>query len=67
MFDLCFKEASKSIEAYARNRKLVGHESYPNGDSDYLKNILIKLLIYKLRDNKSSKRVLLYSLKTLTE
>ena len=65
--DLRFQEANESIEAYARDIKLIGHKAYPNGDFDLLENILSKVFIHGLRDDKSRKRVLLHSPKTLTE
>ena len=65
--DLRFQEASESIEAYARDIKLIGHKAYPNGDPDLLENILIIVFIHGLRDDKSREHVLLYSPKTLTE
>ena len=65
--DFRFQEAGETIEAYARDIKLIGHKSYPNGDPDLLDNILIKMFIHGLRDDKSRERVLLYSPNTLTE
>ena len=41
--DLRFQEATETIEAYARDIKLIGHKAYPKGDPDLLENILIKL------------------------
>ena len=65
--DLHFQKAGETIEAYAQYIKLIGHKAYPNGDPDLLENILIKVFIHGLRDDKSRERVLLYSPKTLTE
>jgi hypothetical protein len=57
--DLRYQEAGETIEAYARDIKLHGHKAYPNGDTELLKNILIKVFIHGLRDNKSRQRFLL--------
>ena len=62
-----FKKQKETIEAYARDIKLIGQKAYPNGNPDLLENILIKMFIHGLRDDKSKERVLLYSPKTLTE
>ena len=50
-----------------REIKLIGHKAYSNVDLDLLKIIIIKVFIHGLRNTKLRERVLLYSLKTLTE
>ena len=37
--DCRFQEAGETIEAYARDIKLINHNAYPNGDPDLLENI----------------------------
>ena len=44
--DLRFQEANETIEAYARDIKLIGHKAFPNGDPNHLENILIKMFIH---------------------
>ena len=65
--DLCQQEAGESIEAYARDIKLIGHKAYHDGEPRLLESVLIKLFIYGLRDDTFRERVLLYKPKTLTD
>ena len=65
--DFCRQEPGESIEAFARNVKLIGHRAYPNGNPALLEHILIKQLTSGLRDKKSRERVILKTPKTLTE
>ena len=65
--DLRKQEPGESIEAFARDVKLIGHRAYPNGDPALLEHILIKQFTSGLRDEKSRERVILKIPKTLTE
>ena len=65
--DLRKQEPGESIEAFARDVKLIGHRAYPNGDPDLLEHILIKQFTAGLRDEKSRERLILKVSKTLTE
>ena len=65
--DLCRQEPGESIEAFARDVKLIGHRAYPNGDPALLEHIHIKQFTSGLRDEKSRERVILKTPKTLTE
>ena len=61
------QEAGESIEAYARDIKLISHKAYSDGEPRLLESVLIKVFIYGLRDDTSRERVLLYKPKTLTD
>ena len=65
--DLRRQGPNESIEAFARDIKLIGHRAYPKGDPDLLERILIKTFTNGLRDDKSRERVLLHKPKTLVE
>ena len=65
--DLRKQEPGESIEAFARDVKLIGHRAYPNGDPELLEHILIKQFTAGLRDEKSRERVILKVPKTLTD
>ena len=65
--DLRQQEAGETIEAYARDIKLIGHKAYPDGEPRLLESVLIKVFINGLRDDTSRERVLLYKPKTLTD
>ena len=56
-----------SIEAYARDIKLIGHSAYPDGEPRLLESVLIKVFINGLRDDTSRERVLFYKPKTLID
>ena len=61
------QEAGESIEAFARDIKLIGHRAYPKGDPELLEDILIKQFTSGLKEAKSRERVILKNPKTLTE
>ena len=65
--DLRQQETGESIEAFARDIKLIGHKAYPDGEPRLLESVLIKVFINGLRDDTSSERVLLYKPKNLTD
>jgi hypothetical protein len=58
---------NERIEAFARDIRLIGHRAYPGGNLDLLKRMLIKTFTNGLRDDKSRKRVLLHTPKSLTD
>ena len=61
------QEVGESIEAFARDIKLIGHRAYAGKDTEMLEDIMINVFIRGLRDESSRERVLLKSPKTLTE
>ena len=61
------QEVGESIEAFARDIKLIGHRAYAGKDPELLEDIMINVFIRGLRDESSRERVLLKSPKTLTE
>ena len=65
--DLRKQEPGGSIEAFARDVKLIGHRAYPNGDPKLLEHIIIKQFTAGLREEKSRERVILKVPKTLTD
>ena len=65
--ELRHKKPGKTIEAFARDVKLIGHKAFPNKNPELLKLIFIQVFVSGLRDDKSRKRVLLKSPKTLME
>ena len=65
--DLRHQEAGESIEAYARDTKLIGNKAYPDGEPRLLESVLIKVFINGLREDTSRERVLLFKPKTLID
>ena len=65
--NLRVQEVGETIEAFARDVKLIGHKAYPNSDPQLLESMMIQVFVNGLRDPTSRERVILYSPKTLTE
>ena len=55
------------IELFGRDIKLIEHRAYTGKDPELLEDIMIHVFTRGLRDEQSRERVLLKSLKTLTE
>lgn len=65
--NLRVQQPNESIEAFARDLRLIGHKAYPGEDSPLLENILINIFQNGLRDPKSRELVLLHRATNLTE
>lgn len=65
--DLRRQEAGQSVESHARDIMLISHRNYPDGNFKLFENILIKLIICGLKDERSKERGILKTLKNLSK